>query len=112
MRCSERRYPGARFRRLWSNWYDDTRRMGTDLTSNNDFDDYADRFGWAYDNGANYRGEFWDSSYVRRHFLLLRKGPDQVCVVRFEGRTECEIWSGVIRTSDDFDRMMQSIAEP
>jgi hypothetical protein len=80
--------------------------MRTDLTTNAPFDEYAARFGWHYDNGGNYRGEYWEW-YMRSsdHIVLLRQAPDRVCVVRFSGLTPFELWSGTIRTSDDFDRM-------
>lgn len=85
--------------------------MGTDLTSNQAFDEYAARFGWAYDNGQRYGDECWDR--YEGHpmgIVLLRHANDRVCVVRFEGPRPVEIWSGALRTSDDFDLMVSSVA--
>jgi hypothetical protein len=84
--------------------------MGTDLTDNNAFDRYAARFGWAYDNGGYYRGEIWERFEGRvRNVVLMRGAQDQVCIVRFVEHIPSEIWSGTVRTTDDFDRMVASI---
>ena len=83
-----------------------------DLTSNKDFDEYAAQFGWVYDNGGQYLQQRWDW-YVSdtAGIALLRQAPEKVCVVRFEELTPTELWSGIIRTSDEFDRMAGSIDE-
>jgi hypothetical protein len=82
--------------------------METDLTDHNAFDRYAARFGWFYDNGMSYGGKSWER-FERNddsHVVVVRRGPDEVCVVRFEGATPFEIWAGAIRTTADFDRMV------
>lgn len=83
-----------------------------DLTINNAFDQYVAKSGWAYDNGGQYQQQHWDW-YVGDipGVLLLRQAPDRVCVVRFQGLTPTELWSGIIRTSEQFDRMASSIDE-
>ena len=86
--------------------------MGADLTENNAFDAYARTSGWHYDNGGRYREEYWEW-YIRDSgagTVLLRQASGKVRVVRFEGVESRELWSGVIRTSEEFDQMLAAIA--
>jgi len=84
--------------------------MTVDLTSNNAFDDYAAKSGWYYDNGGRYREEYCEW-YIRDSPgpVLLRQAHDRVCIVRFDGLAPSELWSGVIRTSDEFDQMLIAV---
>ena len=85
--------------------------MAIDLTTNQAFDDYAARFGWVYDNGGLYRGEYWEF-YFRKdpNLQLLRQEPDRIAVVRFGGSSPIEIWSGRVATSDAFDQLMERLS--
>ena len=85
--------------------------MAENLTTNNAFDAYAARFGWAYDNGGGYRNEIWDW-YAGKiaTIVLMRQAPDRVCIVRYNGLTPTELWAGNVRTTNDFDAMLSSIA--
>jgi hypothetical protein len=98
--------------------------MDMDLLDNQAFDDYAARFGWDYDNGAWYQGLAWDSYASNAHrwerlpdgtvnqtVVIMRRGRTIVRAVHFVGRTPNEIWSGDIRTSVDFDRLLAIIAD-
>jgi len=95
-----------------------------ELTDNQAFDDYAARFGWVYDNGGRYRGLDWDMYASNAHrwgmlpdgtvhntVMVMRRGRTTVAAVHFAGREPTEIWSGDVRTSGDFDRLMKIIAE-
>jgi hypothetical protein len=85
--------------------------MASDLTTNQAFDDYAARFGWVYDNGGRYRGEYWEYYFRKDSDLhLLRQGPDRIAVVRFGSSPPTEVWSGRIATSDDFDQLMARLS--
>ena len=98
--------------------------MKTELTDNQSFDDYAARSGWDYDNGGWYRGLVWDwytsnahrwgrlpDGTVGQTIEIMRRHPATVCAVHFAGREATEIWSGDIRTTTDFDRLLAVIAE-
>lgn len=98
--------------------------MEIELTDNQAFDDYAARFGWEYDNGGRYRGLDWDryasnahrwdrlpDGTVRQTVEIMRRQRTSACAVHFAGREPTEIWSGDIRTSTDFDRLLAIIAD-
>jgi hypothetical protein len=82
------------------------------LTTNQGFDAYAARHGWAYDNGGTYGGECWDW-YARETpgGVLMRQAPDRVALVRFQGTAPTEIWSGRIETTTQFDELMEILAD-
>jgi hypothetical protein len=93
------------------------------LTDNQSFDDYAARFAWDYDNGGQYRGLYWDRYISNSHrwgllpdetvfhtVVVMRRERTTVCAVHFAGREPPEIWSGDIRTSGEFDRLLEIIA--
>jgi hypothetical protein len=95
-----------------------------ELTSNQAFDDYATRFGWACDNGGRYRGLDWDwyassahrwgrrpDGTVQQAVVVMRRQLTTVCAVHFGGRESKEFWCGDIRTSADFDRLLAIIAD-
>lgn len=85
--------------------------MSDALTTNQAFDDYAAEFGWEYDNGGSFAGEYWEW-YSREEptLKLLRQGPDRVALVRFGGSEPVEIWRGRIGTRAEFDGLLELIA--
>jgi hypothetical protein len=98
--------------------------MVIELTDNQAFDDYAAKFGWDYDNSGWYRGLAWDryasnphrwgrmpDGTVHHTVEIMRRGRTTVAAVHFAGREPTEIWSGDIRTSVEFDRLLAAIAE-
>lgn len=81
--------------------------MGAALANDEAFDNYARRYGWEYDNGGWYACETWDwYSGPVTGLILARRPPKAVAVVRFDGLTPSEVWSGEIVTTCDFDRVM------
>jgi hypothetical protein len=98
--------------------------VAIELTNNQAFDDYAAKFGWDYDNGGSYRCLAWDQYASNAHrwgllpdgtvhhtVVIMRRQRDTVCAVHFVGLEPTEIWSGDIRTSTDFDRLLAIIAD-
>ncbi|MBI3406841.1 MAG: hypothetical protein HY040_00610 [Planctomycetes bacterium] len=94
------------------------------MSDNQEFDDYAAKFGWDYDNGGRYKGQIWDRYASNEHrwdkrsdgtvhqtIEIMRRGPATVAAVHFTGREPKEIWTGEIRTSAEFDELMAIIAQ-
>ena len=81
--------------------------MDTGLTDNEIFDAYAAKFGWVYDNGGRYLGEYWDwYAGPVPGVVLVRQSPARVAIVRYEGLTPVELWSGQVVTDLDFEKAM------
>ncbi len=78
-----------------------------ELNSNRRFDDHAAHYGWVYDNCGSYRNEYWDWYFGSlAHTVLLRQSTGRLALVRLEGLTPTEIWSGQISTTEEFDDLM------
>jgi hypothetical protein len=79
----------------------------------NDFDAYAKGRGWLYDNSGMHQGQSWDWYFKQgsdgKH-VLLRQKPDRAALVRIEGKTLNEVWSGQIADSAQFDEFMKVFA--
>jgi hypothetical protein len=97
--------------------------MMKDFKHDDDFDTYAwDKGRWSYDNGWNYKGEFFGAAYVQNevikkeageldYLLMLRNGkvPNRTLIIRVLGTQFTEIWSGQIESKTDFDQMMDVV---
>jgi hypothetical protein len=95
--------------------------MTGDFAINDDFDKYAWETGrWSYDNGWNYKGEFFGASYVQNeikknaegeldYFQLLRNGitHNRTILIHVHRTQQIEIWSGQVESKIDFDKMME-----
>jgi hypothetical protein len=81
--------------------------MPLPLTTNSVFDEYAAEYGWSYDNGGSYLGQHWDwYAGQTPGLVLMRQPPARVAVVRYDGLSPSELWSGQVATDMDFDRVM------
>jgi hypothetical protein len=81
--------------------------MTIDLTDNKAFDDYVAQFGWGYDSGGVYVGQHWEwYAGPVRGLVLMRQPPSRVAIVRYDGLTPSELWSGQVMTDLDFDNVM------
>jgi hypothetical protein len=79
------------------------------LQDNNSFDEYARQRGWAYDNAGRYRSEDWDwYAGPVAGVVLLRRAPDRVALVRFDGLNPTELWSGRVSSPEEFDEMIRA----
>ena len=83
------------------------------FADHNDFDAYARGRGWRYDNSGMHLGQFWDWYFKQGSdgkLVLLRQKPDRAALVRVEGKTLHEVWSGQIAGPAQFDDFMKVFA--
>ena len=79
-----------------------------------DFYHHVSLLGWGPPEGdmLYYRDEYWTQyPWVRAGVVLLRQEPDLVSVVQIVDSRASEIWSGIIRTEADLQRMAALVAQ-
>jgi hypothetical protein len=87
----------------------------SELLNEQEFERYAAKWGWQYDNGGSYEGEHWTWYYSSRyhfpayHIVLMRQPSGRVAAAVFAGLAATAIWSGVISAASEFDALMARV---
>ncbi|QPJ62891.1 MAG: hypothetical protein G3M70_13815 [Candidatus Nitronauta litoralis] len=83
-----------------------------DFVGLNEFDDYAKKFGWLYDNSWPFKNQNWESYFGPGEFSgyqMLRQTSGKMVLIKIAKPEPIAVWSGQVLTYSDFDKMIREI---